>query len=166
MIDANSDVSILVVEDDRAIREMIRQSLERKRFRVLTADGVWQAVEEFDAADILTLDLNLPNGDGRNVLRQWIKLPGLKPSVVVSAYLVSGEEDSLLASAWNVLRKPFDIDLLADIVERYAYVVRGDRCCREIAKLKRMVLMQWIALAGLGGTQFVLPLLKAWIGGL
>jgi DNA-binding response OmpR family regulator len=166
VIDTNSDVSVLVVEDDRDVRELIRQVLVRKRFRVLVADGVWQAVEKFAAADILTLDLNLPNGDGRNVLRQWIKLSGLKPSIVVSAYLASGEEDSLLASAWNVLRKPFDIDLLADIVERYAFVVRGDRCCREIAKLKRMVFMQWLVIAGGLGTQYVMPLLKAWIGGL
>lgn len=166
MIDANHDISVLVVEDDRDVREMIRQALERKRFRVIAVDGVWQAVEKFAAADILTLDLNLPNGDGRNVLRQWIKIPGLKPSVVVSAYLASGEDESLLSSAWNVLHKPFDIDLLADIVERYAYVVRGDRCCREIAKLKRMVFFQWLAIAGGLGTQYIVPLLKAWIGGL
>jgi DNA-binding response OmpR family regulator len=163
VIDTNRDITVLIVEDDRDVREMICHVLERKRFTCLTADGVWQAVEKLKAADILTLDLNLPNGDGRDILQQWIKLPGLRPAVVISGHMTSDEKNGLLALAWNTIRKPFDIELLAD---RYAYVVRGDRCCREIAKFRRVIFIQWLVIAGGLGTQYIIPLLKTWIGGL
>jgi two-component system KDP operon response regulator KdpE len=109
---------ILVVEDDQALRNSIRQILERNAYEVRAAGDGEAAVRELGSAafDVVLLDIGLPFVDGWHVLGT---LEGKRlPSVIVIS--ARGEEQdkvrALDLGADDYLAKPFGADeLLARI---------------------------------------------------
>jgi type II secretory ATPase GspE/PulE/Tfp pilus assembly ATPase PilB-like protein len=104
--------SVLLVEDEDALRRVVRDLLERDGFVVHeAADGV-QALDEIDRAapDIVVLDLNLPRLDGYGVLSHLRSRPATRdlPVIVLTA---KGDEDSEVRvfeyGASEYLTKPF-----------------------------------------------------------
>jgi DNA-binding response OmpR family regulator len=104
--------SVLLVEDEDALRRVVRDLLERDGFVVYEAgDGV-VALDEIDRAapDIIVLDLNLPRLDGYGVLSHLRSRPATKdiPVIVLTA---KGDEDSEVRvfeyGATEYLTKPF-----------------------------------------------------------
>ena len=104
--------SVLLVEDEDALRRVVRDLLERDGFVVHEAgDGV-QALDEIDRAapDIVVLDLNLPRLDGYGVLSHLRSRPAMKdiPVIVLTA---KGDEDSEVRvfeyGATEYITKPF-----------------------------------------------------------
>ncbi|MBQ5755607.1 MAG: response regulator transcription factor [Oscillospiraceae bacterium] len=105
---------ILVVEDDRAIRNLIATTLETQGYRYHLAatggEGLAEAVS--NRPDVLLLDLGLPDMDGVDVIRKirgWSEMPIL----VVSAR--SDDRDKVEAldeGADDYLVKPFSVDEL------------------------------------------------------
>jgi len=151
------DITVLLVEDDTLIARAMDLKLSAKHFRVLRAPDKITAIDLIDKADIMVLDLSLPNGDGRDLLRQWVRQFDVGPSMVITGYSVTDDE---VPEAWSIMRKPFKIDRLVEIVEKYAIVVRGMRCCKEVRVLKKRMNLMWIAIAALGGIELIGPIAK------
>ncbi len=109
---------VLVVEDDKEIRALIRASLSVEGFEVQTAVSVSEAsaLLKHDLPDVLVLDLGLPDGDGIELVREVRKQHGL-PILVVSARHQEAQKIQLLdAGADDYLTKPFSVgELLARI---------------------------------------------------
>ena len=110
--------SILIVEDDKAIRSLIQTALEAEQFGVITAYNGASAIVQArtQAPSIILLDLGLPDMDGLEVLenlRRW----SLMPVVVVSARTDEREKVRALdAGADDYITKPFGTsELLARI---------------------------------------------------
>ena len=101
--------SVLVVEDEREIRDLLRRYLERAGLPVLTATGGAEAIRMLDegAARLVLLDLGLPDVDGEEVLRA-ARAAGEVPVVVLTAR--SAAEDrirGLTLGADDYVTKPF-----------------------------------------------------------
>ena len=81
---------VLVIDDERPIAEPLADALRREGFDVHLAATAADGLEAFSAhaPDIVLLDVMLPDGDGRDVLRQ-IRQASRTPVVMVSA---RGEE--------------------------------------------------------------------------
>ncbi len=103
---------VLLVEDEDALRRVVKDLLEREGFTVFeAADGV-KALDEIDRAapDIVVLDLNLPRLDGYGVLSHLRARPSTAnlPVIVLTA---KGDEDSEVRvfeyGASDYLTKPF-----------------------------------------------------------
>ncbi len=103
---------VLLVEDEDALRRVMKDLLEREGFEVFeAADGV-VALDEIDrsAPDIVVLDLNLPRLDGYGVLSHLRSRPATAnlPVIVLTA---KGDEDSEVRvfeyGASDYLTKPF-----------------------------------------------------------
>ena len=64
-------IKVLVVEDDREIRGLLRTALCAEGFEVLTAVSVSEATALLlhDPPDLVVLDLGLPDGDGAELVR-------------------------------------------------------------------------------------------------
>jgi len=111
-------LQVLVVEDDRSIREMMRQALSLEGFTVRTAVSLSEAgsMVEHATPDLMLLDLGLPDGDGAELLRR-IRLMHNFPVLVVSARHQEAQKVQLLdAGADDYLVKPFSVaELLARI---------------------------------------------------
>jgi DNA-binding response OmpR family regulator len=111
--------SVLVVDDDASIRQLLRTLLEAQGYDVRTADGGAAALRAFttSAPDCVLLDLMMPGLDGYEVLR-YIRASVEGMSVLV-VMLTAASDDRHAWEAWRssvdlFIGKPFDIgNLLA-----------------------------------------------------
>lgn len=112
-----AQVGILVVEDDVAIRRLLKMVLEREGYRVeQAADGV-EAVLKLGLSDydVIVLDLMMPNLDGFTFMNTIAKHDPsrLKRIIVASAASPAVIRERMLGTPFDILPKPFDIDLLS-----------------------------------------------------
>ena len=106
---------VLVVEDDRPVRNLIVTTLKAHDYRYLTAENGHGAIMEATShnPDIVLLDLGLPDIDGTQVIesiRSWSNMP----IIVISAR--SEDRDKIMAldaGADDYLTKPFSVLELA-----------------------------------------------------
>lgn len=116
-----SESSILVVEDDTAIRRLVKSVLEREGYRVdIAADGV-EAVLKLGVVeyDVIVLDLMMPNLDGFSFINTIAAHDParLKRVIVTSAASPAVIKDRLQGEPFRVLPKPFDITELTRQVQ-------------------------------------------------
>jgi DNA-binding response OmpR family regulator len=113
---------VLIVEDDKELREMLKLSLSRRNFTVFEAENGKTAIAHFKPTitDLVVTDLIMPEEDGLKVV---IKLRELKPSIKIIAISGGGKVGPgsylNLAKALGadaIYSKPFSInDLIAKI---------------------------------------------------
>lgn len=99
--------TVLVVEDERDIREVLRRYLERAGFGVVTTGSGAEALQMLTAAppDLVLLDLGLPDVDGTEVLRD---VHGRVPVIVLTARAaVEDRIAGLQLGADDYVVKPF-----------------------------------------------------------
>ena len=117
-----SDSTVLVVEDDNSLREALCDTLEMAGFSVNSvADGqaALQAMEK-EPVNMVVSDVHMKPMNGHNLLLQLrTKYPNL-PVVLMSAYgNVENAVSAMREGASDYLVKPFDGDVLINMVERY-----------------------------------------------
>jgi two-component system response regulator MprA len=104
---------ILVVEDDRAVREALRRALTLGGYEVQTAEDGEQAIEMVvqNVPDAVVLDIGLPGIDGLEVCRR-LRLLGNRVAILIltARDVVSDRIDGLDAGADDYLVKPFDVE--------------------------------------------------------
>ena len=114
---------VLVVEDDRPVRNLIVTTLKAHDYRYLTAENGHSAIIEATShnPDIVLLDLGLPDIDGTLVIeniRSWSNMP----IIVISARSEDKDKITALdAGADDYLTKPFG---LAELTARVNSLVR------------------------------------------
>lgn len=115
----SSDGTILLVEDDPTIRDVVQALLEDERHVVAaTEDGATAAWAEQHRPVLVILDLGLPRLDGVAVATLLRARYGdLLPIVFFSADLHARAKTRHLAPC-DLVRKPFDADVLVGAVRR------------------------------------------------
>jgi len=118
--DSGAQHSILVVEDDPTMTDLLRVVLEDSGYHIVTAYDGEEALRlaRERVPDLITLDLGLPGRmDGREFLRRLRHDPatqGVPVIVVTGMWYDPSREDKVEA----VLGKPFDVAELEDTVRR------------------------------------------------
>jgi CheY-like chemotaxis protein len=126
---------VLVVDDERAIRELLTFVLTGEGYEVLTlSDGTAVLDVLADSAEpcVVLLDLMMPRTDGWAVCRALREQPHVLARhqiALMSAALLSGEEPPAPAAA--LLRKPFELDQVVELVA--GLVARAASLCAETA---------------------------------
>ncbi len=109
---------ILVIEDEPAIRNILKVLLEAERYRVIEADSAVRAEIETRThkPDLLLLDLGLPDGDGLAIIRR-VRAWSPVPIVVLSARTMEEQKIAALdGGADDYVTKPFSApELLARV---------------------------------------------------
>ena len=115
-----SDETILIVDDDAAIRKVLSQALGRVGYAVRTTSNaatLWRWVENGDG-DLIITDVVMPDEDGLELLPRIKRLRPEIPIVVMSA------RNTLMTAlratergAYEYLPKPFDINKLTSVVQ-------------------------------------------------
>ena len=104
---------ILIIEDDKAIKNLIATTLEMHDYHYVWADkgeqGILTAASQ--RPDIVLLDLGLPDMDGVDVIRK-IRSWSNMPIIVISARSGDDKIAALDAGADDYLTKPFSVDEL------------------------------------------------------
>ncbi|CDH46131.1 response regulator in two-component regulatory system with KdpD, regulation of potassium translocation (OmpR family) [Candidatus Contendobacter odensis Run_B_J11] len=118
-----TQLTILIVEDEQAIRRFVRAALESEGHRVHEADTLQRGLLEAGTRkpDVVILDLGLPDGDGVvfiRDLRAWSVIPILVLSARSEEY---DKVAALDAGADDYLSKPFGV---AELLARMRAVCR------------------------------------------
>ncbi len=112
---------ILVVDDERSLREFLTILLEDEGFATRTAADVAEARAQLseDRFDLVICDLKLPDGNGLEVL-QWARSKGIRtPFVVITAHTTPQHAlEALRSGAAEYLSKPFEVEELKLIVHK------------------------------------------------
>jgi two-component system, OmpR family, phosphate regulon response regulator OmpR len=102
--------SILLVDDDQRLRELLKDYLNEKNFQVFTSEDFNEAKEilEFFMFDLIILDRMMPTGDGINLI-QNIKKASNTPIIMLTAMSENSDKiDGLKTGTDDYLSKPFE----------------------------------------------------------
>lgn len=130
-------ITILVVEDDRPVRNLITTTLRAHDYRYIEAPTGEAAILEATShnPDILLLDLGLPDMDGVEIIRRvrgWSNMP----IIVISARSEDSDKiEALDAGADDYLTKPFSVEeLLARLraTQRRLAMLKVDRAADTV----------------------------------
>jgi DNA-binding response OmpR family regulator len=111
---------VLLVDDDSAVLAMMMQGLERKKFEVVAASSVTEALRRIatESFDVLITDLHMPDpGDGFTVVSAMRHSQPNALTLLVSGYPdVQGAMAAILLEADEIVVKPFEIGRLTELV--------------------------------------------------
>jgi two-component system, NtrC family, response regulator AtoC len=113
--------SVLVVDDEEAMRDLLGRTLGRRGFEVVTAAGGEAAVALSTARDfdVVLTDLNMPQVNGVQLCERLTQSRPDIPVIVVTAF---GSMDTAIAAiragAYDFVTKPFDLGQLMLTLER------------------------------------------------
>ena len=109
--------TVLIVEDDPALRELYQKVLEMEGYAVITAEDGIDALQrvERQPVDAVVLDLMLPRMDGRDVKRGFDAHARMRnvPVILITGHVAPDINPDAFAC---VLYKPISIDTLAAAV--------------------------------------------------
>jgi two-component system response regulator MprA len=106
---------VLVVDDDRAVRDALRRVLTLAGYEVQSAEGGGEAIELVaeSVPDAVLLDVGMPEVDGLEVCQRLRMLGNRVPILMLTARVeISDRVAGLDAGADDYLVKPFDVDEL------------------------------------------------------
>lgn len=130
--DVGGGRTVMVVEDDEALRERLCYALDRRGFAstgyATIADATAAAMAE--APELAVIDLRLPDGSGLDLIRSLHQAEPATIIVVLTGYgsIATALEAVQRGATWY-LTKPVDID---DVIVAFA---RGDETLREELEL-------------------------------
>lgn len=113
--------TILVIDDDRKVRKMLRDLLEQEGHAVIEASSGERGVElaRGERPDAITLDVFMPGGiDGWETLRELKEHPGTEAIPVVMVTCDEQSEHSIALDVEDYLVKPVDVDRLRRVIAR------------------------------------------------
>ena len=131
--------SVLVVDDDVGMRDMLAARLTTRGFRIVTCGSGAEAIEiiQRDDLEVVVSDVNMKAMDGVELCKRVLEHRPQLPVILITAF---GSMDlaiqAIRAGAYDFLPKPFEIDQLVLAIERGATLARLKD---EVQRLRRAV---------------------------
>lgn len=126
-----ASLRVLVVDDEPGTRALLTEILQAQGYEVRAAasgaDGLEQ-LREGSGADLLVLDISLPDMDGTDLAIQAARTWGPRPTIFVTGWVDEFFQMSDVPGHWVVLRKPVAIPKLLECVASLGVEARsGDQ---------------------------------------
>lgn len=116
-----NNISVLVVDDEPVLRELVSFILADKGFRVTTAESGDVAFKMLldRHFDVIVSDVRMPNGSGIDLLNKinTLTTPTRPMVFLVSGYSEISLDDARKLGAKNLLNKPVDYDSLCRAIQ-------------------------------------------------
>ncbi len=138
-------LSVLVVEDDARLLEILTSHLDRMGFAVRGARGAAAALQRLEEApaDVVISDVRMPGMDGRTLLQiAGQRFPATKVVLMTAFGSVDDAVDAMRAGAYSYVCKPFKVEEIAAVLRN---VAREVSLGREVEGLRRAVRERWSA---------------------
>lgn len=150
----NSEIRILLLEDDAELLVVIRETLEEEGYQVLAAQSGEDALglsyqQEFD---LLVTDVRLPGIDGLDTLLRVRELQPEVRGIVMTGY--ASEDDTIRALRLGVgeyLKKPFTLQQLLEVVHILSLQIGQQRVDRQQQSAQEQ-LLDWALEQHLGNS--------------
>ena len=115
---------LLIIEDNEQNLYMMRYLLERKGYRIISAENGPDGIElaKSETPDGILLDIQLPEMDGYEVASRLKKIPCICsiPIIAVTSYAMPGDrKQALRAGADGYIEKPVDPDTFAETIGQF-----------------------------------------------
>ena len=142
-IEGANFLNLMIVDDERAIREVCREVAQSLGFNTYVADSAEHAYRQLDpqAIDVVLLDLKLPGAGGLEALHQIKARRPESVVIVVTGYgTVHSAVQAMKNGAYDYVTKPFSMDelrLLLDRVSNHLKLKTENRVLREKIKSKQ-----------------------------
>ena len=117
----STKATVLVAEDDAAIREGIATALRQDRFEVRTAASGSEALRAFldEPADVVVSDMKMPGLDGQALLEQVRAIQPDTIYIIVTAFgAIDSAVEAMRRGAYDFLTKPVHVDRLSLIIRK------------------------------------------------
>ncbi|MBI4593136.1 MAG: sigma-54-dependent Fis family transcriptional regulator, partial [Candidatus Rokubacteria bacterium] len=134
-----ADARILVVDDERSMRDLLGITLRQAGYDVALADGGEAAIDALrnDAFDLVITDLRMRKVDGLGVLRGARELSPQTVVLVVTAYASTETAvEAMKLGAYDYITKPFKLDEIKLTIEK---ALERKRLADENLALKRQL---------------------------
>lgn len=125
---------ILIVEDEKVIRDALQKLLEHHGYQVEAVESVEKAEQKFtlDDFNLLLVDIRLPGNPGTSLID---KVPNAPVLVMTSYASVRSAVDSMKKGAADYIAKPFDHDELLLLIKRLLKQNQSERTNRALKSL-------------------------------
>lgn len=114
-------LTVLIVDDEKNARENIAAFLSKKEYEVLEAGDLKTAKKELDSgnADIVLLDVQLPDGLGTTLLEESASNPSRPPIIMITAHgEIEMAVEAMKNGAHDFLQKPIKFERLEQSIQR------------------------------------------------
>ncbi len=124
-------ITVLIVEDEKIHRELLKGILEEKRYEVLSVTSAEKAVSVLKqrSIDVVVTDVKLPSMSGIDLLKkikeEW---PWVEVIVITAFGDIEDAVDAVKSGAFHYLTKPYEPDVLLNLVDK----------CAELASFKKL----------------------------
>lgn len=112
---------ILVIDDEKNVRKMVRLALQRVGHTVDVAEDGWQGLELFGDGsgwDLVLVDQRMPRLEGRETIRAMRQRDATARTIMITSFsTIELASDVLASGATDFLRKPFSTEILRGAVE-------------------------------------------------
>jgi two-component system, NtrC family, response regulator AtoC len=130
--------TILIVDDEPNVQLVISEFLTLKGYEVRSAENLATArtVIQHGEADIILLDVSLPDGYGPNLLQETSTMPARPPIIMITAFGdIEMAVDAMKNGAHDFLQKPIELSRLEQSIQRANEIVAMRR---ELAHLRKV----------------------------
>ena len=129
-------ISVLVVEDEKDTRELLKILLQAEGALVTATASVQEALAAYDQSrpTVIVADIGMPDYNGYTLIgkvrARGRERGGLIPAIALTAYATAMDRDTVLSAGFQVhMAKPFDpdklISVIADLAAKYKQTNAG-----------------------------------------
>jgi DNA-binding NtrC family response regulator len=135
-------LNLLIIDDERSMRESCREVAQSLGFHTLVADSPEHAYQSLDThpVDVVLLDLRLPGTNGLEILREIKRSRPETLVIVMTGFAtVQSAVQAMKLGAYDYITKPFNFDELRLVLERvttHLKLTSENRLLREQLKAK------------------------------
>ncbi|HPY82677.1 MAG TPA: response regulator, partial [Bacteroidales bacterium] len=134
---------ILVVDDERAIRNSLKDILEFESYTVLLAENGKNALEllQNNKVDLVFSDIKMPEMDGIEFLKLATEIRGDIPIVMISGHgTIDIAVDAIKHGAFDFIAKPLDLNRILITVKN---ALEKTELVQETTKLRKKILSKY-----------------------
>ncbi len=142
--------SILVIDDDEHIRDLMQRMLSREGYRVITAASGAAGIELARQLrpSVITLDVLMPDQDGWSVLAELKSDPDLVDIPVVMQTILDESHKGFMLGASEFLTKPIDRKRIIDVIRRLDHQANREALVVEDDEDTRSLMVDWLQTEG------------------
>ena len=137
---------ILVIDDERSIRNTLKEVLEYENHEIETAVDGSEGIEMYAKGkhELVLCDIKMPNMDGIEVLEKIIDMPGNAPIVMISGHgNIETAVEAIKKGAFDFIEKPLDLNRLLitirNALERKDLVAETQALKRRVNKTYEII---------------------------
>ncbi|HEY6874555.1 MAG TPA: sigma-54 dependent transcriptional regulator [Geobacteraceae bacterium] len=120
-IGSRKDAKILVIEDERAFRELLEMELRRSGYKAETAGDGEEGLEKYrqEVFNVVLLDMRMPGMDGVEVLKQMRSESTIPEIIVFTGHgTIETAVECIKHGAYDYLTKPVKLDELEMVIDK------------------------------------------------